>query len=92
MNDPNTAPTDVIFLGDFGWPWPVPTHWNEAIGKWSYANLQVGLFEGSWNDPYWETENESKSELRGWLPMPEIPESHRLSKWHKVFVPPSGGE
>lgn len=79
MNAPNTAPTDKMFLGDFGWPWLCLTHWNEAIGKWSYANFQVDMFEGVWNDVYWETENESEAELRGWLPMPEIPAEQRAA-------------
>lgn len=73
MNPANTAPKDSQFLGDFGWPWLNMTHWNEASQKWAYANYQVGDYDGGWNDSYYETELESESELRGWLPIPSVP-------------------
>lgn len=73
MNPANTAPKDQQFLGDFGWPWLCMTCWNDASQKWAYANYQVNIYQGGWNDPYYETESESEPMLRGWLPLPIIP-------------------
>lgn len=72
MNPPNTAPKDQNFLGYFGYPWLVMTRWNEASLSWACANMQVDLFDGEWNDTYFETENEPESALLGWLPLPEF--------------------
>jgi hypothetical protein len=72
MNTPNTAPKDTNFLGHFGWPWLCMTRWNEATGHWTYANMQVGLYEGEWTDIYYETENEPEDALKGWIPLPDL--------------------
>jgi len=72
MNTPKTAPKDTTFLGHFGWPWLCMTRWNEATGQWTYANYQVGLYEGEWTDTYFETENEPEAALKGWLPLPSL--------------------
>lgn len=36
--------------------------------KWKYANLQIGLYMGKWEDVYFE--NESTEIPNGWMPMP----------------------
>ena len=72
MNIPETAPQDgSVFLADMGWPWLVVCMWNASVDKWVYVTPQTDLYEGEWNDRYFENEWDSKSELKGWLPMPE---------------------
>ena len=71
MNPPDTAPKDgTTFLANMGWPLLVVCVWNAAVDKWVYANLQVNLYEGKWNDTYFESEWDNESELKGWIPMP----------------------
>ena len=74
MNTPKTAPKDgSIFLADMGLPWLVVCMWNAAVDKWVYANPQINLYEGEWNDSYFESEWDDESELKGWIPMPPAP-------------------
>ena len=74
MNPPYTAPKDgTPFLADMGWAYLVVCIWNAAVDKWVYANLQVNLYHGQWNDTYFESEWEEESELKGWIPMPSPP-------------------
>ena len=71
MNPPDTAPKDgTTFLANMGWPWLVVCMWNAAVDKWVYANPQINLYEGEWNDTYFESEWDDESELKGWIPMP----------------------
>jgi hypothetical protein len=74
MNPPDTAPKDgTTFLANMGWPWLVVCMWNTAVDKWVYASPQINLYEGEWNDPYFESEWDDESELKGWIPMPRPP-------------------
>jgi hypothetical protein len=71
MNTPKTAPKDgSMFLADMGLPCLVACMWSESVNSWVYANPQVGLLGGKWNDCYSENEWDKKSELKAWIPMP----------------------
>jgi len=67
-----TAPKDQTIIADMGLPWPVEATWCGADSRWVYANVQVGLFHGVYNDFYFENEQGEENELRSWMPMPEV--------------------
>jgi hypothetical protein len=74
MNPPNTAPKDgTAFLANMGWPYLVVCMWSGSDQRWVCANPQIGLYDGEWDDAYFENEWEKESALRGWLPMPAPP-------------------
>ena len=73
MNPSSTAPKEGPFLGDFGYPWFLMTMWNEVNQDWAVATVQVGMYQGEWNDTYFETDNENKKNLLGWVPLPIKP-------------------
>lgn len=74
----DTAPKDKPILIDAGYPWLVMAIWNEAGKNWVYANLQVDMYMGNYNDTYWESEYESPVNSKGipnvfgWIPVPEL--------------------
>ena len=68
---PETAPKDgSTFLADVGYPWAMVCAWNAAISQWIYAEYQVNMVDGEWNDPYFETEYEY--DIKAWMPLPKI--------------------
>lgn len=69
-NTPETAPKDKPILLDVGLPWPVVGAWSNLHEEWVYANYQIDMFDSEWIDVYFE--NEPASEIRGWLPLPEV--------------------
>lgn len=72
LNPPDTAPKDgTVFLADLGYPWMCYAVWNPSMSNYAYAQLELGNFEGE-NDYYFIGESADKSELLGWLPMPEL--------------------
>jgi hypothetical protein len=69
---PETAPKDgSVFLGDIGWPWACLVCWSEFQEEWVSPILQANIVDGE-DDPYFENEYNSYSELKRWMPMPEI--------------------
>ena len=60
------------FLADFGLPWPVVAAWNGCDENWVYANLQVNMVNGIYNDTYFETEREER--IIQWMALPDIPD------------------
>jgi len=73
LNPPQTAPRDfTLFLADFGYPWLLPTMWNPVDSKWVVATIQTGLFNGEYNDNYFESDREESDALLGWVGMPKI--------------------
>lgn len=70
-------PKTGTFLADVGLPWLVVAVWNGACGKYHYADLQCGLYQGKWNDTYFETE--SFCEIFRWAPMPDMPPRESLT-------------
>ena len=71
MNTPDTAPRDTPFLGDFGYPWLQMAIWNGVDKKWAVATVQVGMYDGKWEDTYFESDREDEDGLIGWIPIPE---------------------
>lgn len=65
-----TAPKDgTLIIGDFGWPWPLVTCWNDHEQAWVVATLQVNQVNAVL-DPYFESDYERK--LKRWQPMPDM--------------------
>lgn len=72
-NPPETAPCDRLFLADTGMPWVCLAIWNEPSGKWCVTELEIGLFDGEWNDASISHTFEPANALRGWMELPELP-------------------
>lgn len=69
-----TAPKDgTQFLADIGLPWPVLCGWNGAAGGWAWAEHQIDIYKGQWNEVYFQTEWATEDELKAWMPLPELP-------------------
>ena len=69
----DSPPNDgSCFLADIGYPWPVLCAWNNCDECWVFANLQVNMTDGVYNDPYFETERESAKGVSSWMPLPEL--------------------
>ena len=76
---PKTAPKDGdLFLADIGHPWPVLCSWSGACEKWAYAGFNMNMYEGEYNDPYFDTEWEKVDGLKAWMPMPPPPNNIKL--------------
>ena len=58
------------FLADFGYPWPSICSWSEANKQWAVADFNIGMLEGQWIDPYFETDWEKPEALLGWMMTP----------------------
>lgn len=67
---PKIAPKRGVILADFGWPWPVVAIWDSLMGEWSIAQIAPHA-EGE--SIGWETEWEKGSAMKGWLPLPKLP-------------------
>jgi len=68
----NTPPKDNSFLADIGLPYYVVALWNKAMGYYVYADLQVDLYNGEWDDTYFQTDHFDENELKSWIELPEI--------------------
>lgn len=64
--------TGNTFLADVGYPWPVVAAWNDCDSCWVYANLQVSMVDGVYNDTYFENEHEPANGVKRWMPLPEF--------------------
>lgn len=67
-----TPPKDCNFLANIGYPFYVTAHWNEAMGYFVYAELQVDLYGGEYNDTYYITDNFKEEDLISWVDMPKL--------------------
>jgi len=65
-----TAPKNVLILLDVGGR-AAQGIYSKVDEKWKYANLQIGLYMGKWEDVYFE--NEHTEIPSGWMPMPTAP-------------------
>jgi hypothetical protein len=71
---PETAPRDgTQIIGDFGWPWPLPTVWDEYDEKWAVCYLQRCPMANGRSNTYFEMDTEPDKNLRRWMPMPVLP-------------------
>ena len=66
-----TPPKDRLFLADVGFPFLMMTHWCEPSECFVCASLQVDLYQGEWNDYYFENERFYESEIKGWIELPK---------------------
>ena len=70
---PETAPRcGKTFLGNFGYPWPVVTRWDESVARWSYAEPVSGISHDDEQEEYFENEWADIEDLKQWTPLPEI--------------------
>lgn len=70
---PETAPKDGNpFLGDFGYPWPLPALWDEHGEAWTYATVQACPMTDGTINSYFENESEPFAALKRWRPMPPL--------------------
>lgn len=71
---PETAPKDgTAFLANLDYPFPVLAAWNGANNEFVYADLNVGMVDGKWNDTYFENDYISADKLIAWQPLPNLP-------------------
>lgn len=68
----DTAPKDRVFLADMGMPWVCLAIWNEPSGLFCITELEIGPFNGVWNDTSICHTYESALGMRGWLELPEV--------------------
>jgi len=70
-----TPPKDRTFLANIGLPWYVVAHWNPIVSEYVYAEFQVDMYLGKWDDAYFQTEYFKESEIIDWIEMPRIEET-----------------
>jgi hypothetical protein len=63
-------PKDQTFIANVGLPYAVIAVWNGEEQHYAYADLQVNLCKGEWNDTYFE--NDYVDTINGWMPLPEV--------------------
>lgn len=72
-----TPPKDKLFLADIGYPYYVLAHWSNVDNQYIFAELQVDLYQGKWDDVYFQTDRFKEYELKGWIEMPKL----EKTKW-----------
>lgn len=86
---PETAPkNETCIIGNFGWPWPVMASWCLVQEEWAVAQLApCSEDEGRG----WETEWESNKNLKGWMPLPSLPNVQAMAS-ADTQTPKSNGQ
>lgn len=69
---PETAPKDRLFLADMAMPWVSLAIWNEPSGQFCITELEIGPYNGEWNDTSICHTYESALGMRGWMELPEV--------------------
>jgi hypothetical protein len=70
---PETAPKDgTVILGDFGYPWPFVTIWNDIDMHWVTVSLQAQEMPSEMIDYWFENEQATMDELKYWMPLPKL--------------------
>ena len=65
-------PKDTLFLADIGYSYYVLAHWSKVHSAFVYTNLQCDLFEGEWQDYYFENEHFDENKIKGWIEVPKV--------------------
>jgi len=71
-NSVKSVPHDREILACFGFPWVSLAIWNEPSSQWCVTMLEVGMFEGKWNDATISHEYYSHKDMLGWMEMPQV--------------------
>lgn len=72
FKDPKDAPKDRVFLAFFkNWPFCTTCHWSKSSKKWVAANLQYDLWDGKFDDAYFENEYFNIENMIKWCELPE---------------------
>jgi len=66
---PGPPLTDQPVLADMGYPWPVVAHWDPAVGRFCYAELQGSWCQGK-QDVYFECESMDPAPPCRWAMLP----------------------
>ena len=68
---PEDAPKDRVFLAFFNnWPFCTTVNWCGPSKNWVAAIFQLGLFEGNWDDAYFENEHFETKDMIKWCELP----------------------
>ena len=68
-----TAPKGDVIIACFdNYPIPVAATWNEPEQQWITSNVQANLYQGKWNDTFFETDYECADALKAWMPLPKV--------------------
>lgn len=70
-----TPPKNRLFLADIGYPHYVIAHWSKVNNQYVFAEMQVDLYQGEWDDVYFQTEYFEEEEIKSWI---ELPSSKHL--------------
>ena len=71
--DPSAAPKNgTVILAHFGWPHFVPTFWCRHLEEWVTAQPEA-CAPGEMQ--FFESGTELHSSMRGWIPIPNLPEN-----------------
>jgi hypothetical protein len=46
--------------------------WNQFQEEFVYANLQINMMYGEYNDPYWENDYVNESVIISWAEVPVV--------------------
>ncbi|MDX8383052.1 MAG: hypothetical protein R8M45_03150 [Ghiorsea sp.] len=65
-------PGTGCFLADIGRPWAVVMVFNGADNDYVYASEMIDLYEGHWNNAYFENESAKPEEIKAWMPLPSL--------------------
>lgn len=52
-----------------GYPFIVVCVWNPVSMQWVYARHSIDLYDGEWNDCYFENEYENLNSIEAWAEM-----------------------
>jgi hypothetical protein len=66
---PPQQPGEMIIAQFKRYPFPLVAMWNGASQEWIAAAPQAGMFNGKWNDHYFENETFALEELESWRPI-----------------------
>lgn len=72
MNKGTPPKDDKTYLVDIGYPWLVMAVYNRVDDKWSYATLEVDIYDGEFEDTHWVNEQAKGHEILRWMDYPGI--------------------
>jgi len=67
---PGIPPKDGnVYLVDLGFPYLAMAVWHPIHQEWAWANHQVDIYEGVYQDSYFDTEHAKDDEINGYAKM-----------------------